>query len=116
MTDNATPSSNYSQEDMEYMLSHYNPKSCQADRDYAVDTIATAIGRSPESVRAKLSYEGMYVPKLRATKNGDPIVKKDQLVSQIAELLGETEEAAESLERVTKPLLRKLAAKLREPT
>ncbi len=80
--------------------------------DYAngvsVDQIATALGKSVRSVVAKLSREGVYKAKERTTKNGDAIVKKDNLADQLGMLVGLTEAEITSLSKVNKTALVKL--------
>lgn len=78
----------------------------------AVETIANAIGRSVRSVVAKLSHEGVYKVKERTTKNGDPIVKKDELADKLADLAGLTEAEATSLAKANKTALAKIVALL----
>ena len=52
-----------------------------------VKAIATKFDKSTRSVIAKLSRERVYITKPRATKTGDPIVSKLELVQQIEDLL-----------------------------
>jgi hypothetical protein len=53
-----------------------------------VDAIAARIDKSVRSVIAKLSSAGVYKTPERTTKTGDPIVKKDELVTRICTHLG----------------------------
>jgi hypothetical protein len=80
--------------------------------DYAngvsIETIAANVGKSVRSVVAKLSREGLYKAKERTTKNGDPIVKKDNLADQLGMLVGLTEAEVTSLAKVNKTALLKL--------
>ena len=73
-----------------------------------VETIATELGKTVRSVVAKLSREKVYVAKVRTTKTGDVVVKKDATADAIAALLGLTEAEAESLTKANKTALLKV--------
>lgn len=75
-----------------------------------VETIATALGKSVKSIVAKLSREKVYVAKAR-TSNQAGATKAD-LVAQIAQSLGISEDAAGSLEKATREVLQALASTL----
>jgi hypothetical protein len=53
-----------------------------------VDAISERIGKPVRSVIAKLSSQGVYKTPIRTTKTGDPIVKKEELVSDIEKWFG----------------------------
>lgn len=53
-----------------------------------VDAIAARINKSVRSVIAKLSSAGVYQTPQRTTKTGDPIEKKDEMVTEICTMLG----------------------------
>lgn len=53
-----------------------------------VDAIAKRIDKSVRSVIAKLSSAGVYKTPERTNKAGDPIEKKEELVTQICTWLG----------------------------
>ena len=53
-----------------------------------VHAIAEDIGKSPSSVTAKLCIAKVYKSPVRATKTGDPIVKKDEMVEDIGKWIG----------------------------
>ena len=55
---------------------------CIRDRE-TVNALAQELGKNTRSVIAKLSREGVYVAQPRATKSGEPIVRKAELVAQI---------------------------------
>lgn len=97
---------------VDQMITFYGAATNQDERDEAVATLAKNLGKSPASVRSKLSFLGVYIPKKRTTKSGLPIVKKGELVDQIvSELeLDLTEAEATSLEKATKTTLTKLLA------
>lgn len=81
MTDK-TP--NYTEEMVAKMVEAYE-ESPNRDR---VEALAHEFGKSYRSVVAKLSSLGIYKPEPRATKTGEPIVKKETLVAEICEALG----------------------------
>jgi hypothetical protein len=53
------------------------PEAVQLSDARAVELIAERAGKSVRSIVAKLSREGVYKAKVRTTKTGDAIVKKD---------------------------------------
>jgi hypothetical protein len=75
-----------------------------------VEALATQLGKSVRSVVAKLSREGVYQPKSKAT--GQARVKKAELVAMIAAKVGAPEEVLESLEKATHEALELLASRL----
>jgi hypothetical protein len=76
----------------------------------AVELLATSMGKTVRSVVAKLSREGVYVAKTRAT--GQARVKKAELVDQLAAACGVAPEVFESLEKANHDVLEALVAKL----
>ena len=70
---------NYTQQQTEQMVSKYT---ANPTRD-TVDALAKELGKNTRSVIAKLSREGVYVAQPRATKSGEPIVRKAELVAQL---------------------------------
>lgn len=73
----------------------------------SVETLAEAVGKSVRSVIAKLSKEGVYVAKAKAS--GSTRVTKAMLVAMIAAKVGASEEALESLEKATHEALELVA-------
>ena len=71
----------------------------------SVEFLANEFGKSTRSVIAKLSREGIYVPMERKTKNGEPIVRKSDLVALIEEFFNIE---VPSLVKATKADLQKL--------
>jgi NTP pyrophosphatase (non-canonical NTP hydrolase) len=116
MTDKAkVTGARYTEDQTLELVEAYTAVETQEARDAVVSTYAAKFERPVASVRAKLASERVYVPKAKTTKSGDPIVRKDQLVAQIAHLMGESEEAVECLEKVTKPVLQKIITQLTSP-
>lgn len=74
----------------------------------AVEAIAAGLGKSVRSVIAKLSREGAYVAKVRTTKTGDAIVKKDTLVDALQMHFGLTDAEADSMTKANKTALVKI--------
>ena len=70
---------NYTQQQTEQMVSKYSVNPTRA----TVDALAKELGKNTRSVIAKLSREGVYVAQPRATKSGEPIVRKAELVAQL---------------------------------
>tara|TARA_R100001510_G_C7638004_1_gene195855 strand:+ start:1004 stop:1351 length:348 start_codon:yes stop_codon:yes gene_type:complete len=70
---------NYTQQQTEQMVSKYSANPTRA----TVDALAKELGKNTRSVIAKLSREGVYVAQPRATKSGEPIVRKAELVAQL---------------------------------
>ena len=75
-----------------------------------VEVLATQLGKTVRSVVAKLSREGVYVAKTRAT--GQVRVKKADLVDQLATACGVAPEVFESLEKANHDVLEALVARL----
>jgi ppGpp synthetase/RelA/SpoT-type nucleotidyltranferase len=73
-----------------------------------VESIASRMEKSPRSIVAKLSREGVYVAKTKAKAEGAGIRKAD-LITEIAHSIGTNEELLESLEKATKEALELIA-------
>ena len=75
-----------------------------------VEQLAEALGKTVRSVVAKLSREGVYVAKTKAT--GVARVKKAELVDILAAKCGVPAEVFESLEKANHDVLEQLVARL----
>jgi len=75
-----------------------------------VEALATMFGKTTRSVVAKLSREGVYQAKSKATVAR---VKKAELVDRIAVLCSATPEAFDSLEKANHEVLEAILANLR---
>lgn len=75
----------------------------------SVEALALEFGKSVRSIVAKLSREGVYVAKGKAT-SGEKAVTKVILIAKIAEKLGVEAEKLASLEKATKEALEILAS------
>ena len=75
---------NYTDEMVAQMIKAYE---ANPSRD-TVDMLAGEMGKSVRSVIAKLSREGVYVAQPKVTKSGEPVVRKTELVVEIANHFG----------------------------
>jgi len=90
---------------------NYTPEqTAQIVTDYAngvtVETLAQNLGKSARSIVAKLSREGVYKAKVRTTKNGETVVKKDAHADAIGAILRLPENDIESLTKANKSALK----------
>lgn len=76
----------------------------------AVEQLAAKLGKSTRSVVAKLSREGVYQAKAKAT--GQARVKKAELVEILAGVCGVPCEQFESLEKANQAVLEALVARV----
>jgi transposase-like protein len=74
-----------------------------------VEALATHLGKSTRSIVAKLSREGVYQAKTKATK---PRVRKADLVDKLAAICGVAPEIFESLEKANQDVLEVLVETL----
>jgi len=77
----------------------------------SVETIASETGKSTRSIVAKLSREGVYQAKNKV--KGVNLVRKADLITEIAHSIGTNEELIESLEKATKEALELIARAVR---
>jgi hypothetical protein len=89
----------------------YDGSSSENERDEQVAALAAELDRSPASIRAKLTREGIYVPKAKAPA-GKNVVRKADLVRYIAAQLNVHVEVVESLEKANKSALARVAQAL----
>ena len=75
--------SNYTQDQVEFMVNQYRLK---PDRE-TVDMLAGELDKSIKSIIGKLSREGVYRKAVYKTKTGEIPVTKAQLVENLATLL-----------------------------
>jgi len=95
---------NYTEEMTARLHEVYDGEADVETRDAQVAQLAEELGRSAASIRAKLTREGIYVPKGEAAK-GKASVRKADLVSMIANKLSVDEDVVGSLEKATKKSL-----------
>lgn len=77
-----------------------------------VSILAEQFSVPERSIIAKLSSLGLYKRKEYTDKQGNPPIKKETYVENIAKLLGTNLELLESLEKVNKNVLKMLEAAL----
>ena len=92
---------------MARMIEVYNSGDTQEDRDSQVEQLAVEFNKKAASVRSKMSNmpDIEYVAKTYKNKQGESSVRKATFVSMIAEAMGQTEDAFDSLSKATKPVL-----------
>ena len=79
----------------------------------APETIAAAMGKSVRSIIAKLSREGVYKAKEKASAAGSAVETKQALAAEIALLCGLLEADADTLAKANKAALIAVLAKLK---
>jgi len=104
----------YTAEVTSRMVEAYTSADSDEARAGVVEAFHKELGASVASVRSKLVAMGVYKAKARKTKAGEAIESKAKIVADIAEIVGVEEEAFESLEKATKPVLKSLRAFLVE--
>ena len=103
-------SKNYTDEMVSAMVKQY-------EAEPTLDTVATLaqeFGKTTRSIIAKLSREGVYKAQPRTTKTGEPVVRKDELVAEIATMLGIDDSTIATVSKATKADLKNLVQRLSE--
>ena len=95
---------NYTDEMVARMKEVYDGAASPQARDLQVKQLADELGKSPASIRAKLTRERVYVPKGPKAK-GPKAIRKAEIVNLIADKVGVNAEIVESLEKATKNAL-----------
>jgi hypothetical protein len=95
---------NYTDEMTARLHAVYDAEDSEEAREVQIAQLADELDRSVPSIRAKLTREGVYVPKAKAPA-GKNTVRKAQIVAAIAEKLGVDEDIVGSLEKATKNTL-----------
>lgn len=95
---------NYTAEQTAQMVADYvaNPNA------ETVEKIAKQYGKTVRSVIAKLSREKVYIAKVRTTKTGEKIEKKDETADAIGAVLKMSEGEIDSLTKANKTALQKI--------
>ena len=104
---------NYTPEMIETMTEMYQSALGDTERKEMVVTISENIGKTVNSVRAKLSKLNLYIKPKPTTKSGATVVRKNDLVNEIADLLGKDADLLGSLEKSTKFALNAVIAGLK---
>ena len=95
---------NYTPEMTARLHEVYDPSADEAAREAQIVALSDELGKNVQSIRAKLTSEGIYVPKAKAPA-GKNSVRKATLVAAIAAQLDVHVEAVESLEKANKVAL-----------
>ena len=98
---------NYSDEAVARLHEVYDGTADEAERDAQVQELSVELAKCTRSIRAKLTREGIYVPKAKAPA-GKAVVRKAELVTAIAKAMGADEDVIGSLEKATKVALTKV--------
>ena len=96
---------NYTDVQTAELVTAYQECDSAEAREDCVQEYAEAFGKSAQSIRAKLTSEGVYVAKTYKTKKGEKPESKGAIVKAIARVLGCPEETVESLEKANKKAL-----------
>jgi hypothetical protein len=100
-----TKTENYTAEMTTDLVEAYTKAETSEARLAVVAFYAEKLGKTVNSVRAKLTREKVYIAKVYTNKKGEKPVKKDAIVTAIAGKIGMTVEACDSLEKVNKNVL-----------
>lgn len=103
---------NYTDAMVERLHAVYDGSASESERDEQVKSLSAELDRSPASIRAKLTREGIYVPKAKAPA-GKNVIRKADLVRAIADSLDVHVEAVESLEKANKSALARIVIALK---
>lgn len=95
---------NYTPEQTAKMVADYVASPTKA----TVEAIATALGKSTRSIVAKLSREKVYVKPVAVAKDGNPVVRKNELADAIGAVLKMTESEVSGLAGSPKTALQKI--------
>ena len=99
---------NYTDEAVAVLHAGYDGSADEATRKAQVVALGDELGKSPASIRAKLTREGIYVPNAKAPAGKAP-VRKAQIVQVIADALDVEVDVVGSLEKATKNTLIRIA-------
>lgn len=97
----------YTTEEIDLLKLYY------VEQNRPVEEVAELLNRTSSSVRAKLVSLKLYQSPGYRSKDGNPPIKKAELVAQLANELNVPLELADSLEKVSKFMLQKILARLK---
>lgn len=103
-TSTTTKPVNYTAEQTAKMVADYVAAPTKA----TVEAIATALGKSTRSIVAKLSREKVYVKPVAVAKDGNPVVRKNELADAIGAVLKMSESEVSGLAGSPKTALQKI--------
>lgn len=107
-----TKTVNYTPEMTATIVEAYKAATTDGARNEVVRDMAGTFGKSPASIRAKLSREGVYVKAEKAGKKGG--VKKDEVANAIAAVIMMPENDATSLTKANLTALNRIWNFVRE--
>jgi hypothetical protein len=105
MTKAKNTPANYTDENVARMTSVYTEAQTDETRKGAVDFLANELAKSTKSIIAKLSREGIYIKAAKATKTGEKVETKAEIVAEIAANLNLDADVLKSLSNATKAAL-----------
>lgn len=102
----AKSSSKYTPVMVEKMREVYRPDSTESERETQIAALAEEFGLPAKSIRAKLVNLKLYVKKAYKTKTGGKPETKEDIVTEIATILGvDPDVSLSGLEKATKNCL-----------
>ncbi len=99
---------NFTPENEAAMIATYQKAANDAERKEAVKAIAKQLGKTTNSIIAKLSSLKVYVVAAKTTKNGSAVIRKAAIVADIAKQLRVSPDIFASIEKATKSDLQDL--------
>jgi len=93
---------NYTDDQVSKMIKAYQTADTDSSRKEAVQSLATDLGKTVKSVIAKLCREGVYIKATPVTKSGEAVVRKEDIVKNIASKLDLKFDDVKSLGKATK--------------
>ncbi len=98
----------YTEAQVNELKQAYSSAESDSERKEVVKLFAGMFNKTTNSIVAKLSNMKVYIKPAKVSKTGSAIVRKAELVNQIADAMGEDAEVLESLEKATKIVLEKI--------
>jgi len=102
----------YTDKQVEVIIEAYGQGNTDAERKEIMEKLATTLGKTVGSIRAKLVAVGHYI-KLTGKTQGAAVKRKDEYVSAIRIALGAGDHELKSLSNVTKVDLEVIMNQLR---
>ena len=96
---------NYTEAQAAELVEAYTSAESAAEREMVIDEYSAEYAKSVKSIRQKLVREGVYVKKIRVTKTGGKVERKENIVADIARAMGCEAETLSGLEKATKATL-----------
>ena len=103
----------YTDKQVETMIEAYGQGNTDTERKEIMEKLASAMGKTVASVRAKLVATGHYIKQTSKTSNSANVMKKDAYVNAIRIALGARDDELKSLGNTTKADLEVIMNQLR---